>query len=168
MTVSKTKRMTLVTVAWITHTLVFIPLYHLIGPIVTTLTTLPVAVTGWFFGGRVGVLAGLLAFLLNTLLVTLAGDSGWDTLTRKGLPGSILIVSIGAVAGQIRDLSAKIKLELDERERAEETLRQRNLELALLNQASQALNATLDLDQVLALVLEKVRHLMGVVACSIW
>ncbi|MDY7078534.1 MAG: GAF domain-containing protein [Chloroflexota bacterium] len=58
--------------------------------------------------------------------------------------------------------------EASERERAEEALRQRNRELALLNRAGQVLTSTLDLDQVLVTVLEEVRRLLGVVASSIW
>jgi two-component sensor histidine kinase len=54
------------------------------------------------------------------------------------------------------------------RKQNEETLRQRNRELALLNQVSQTFVSTLDLDQVLTLILEEVRRLLGVVACSIW
>jgi GAF domain-containing protein len=49
-----------------------------------------------------------------------------------------------------------------------ETLQQRNSELALLNQAGQALSATLDLDEVLATVLEEVSRLLGAVASSVW
>jgi len=60
----------------------------------------------------------------------------------------------------LRDVTAK--------QRAKEILKRRNLELALLNQAGRAFSATLDLDKVLATVLEEVRRLMGVVACSIW
>jgi len=45
---------------------------------------------------------------------------------------------------------------------------QRNRELLLLNRASQALNSSLDLNQVLSTVLEEVRRLLGVVASSIW
>ncbi len=51
---------------------------------------------------------------------------------------------------------------------AQQEIRQRNRELLLLNRASQALNSSLDLDQVLSTVLEEVRHLLGVVASSIW
>jgi signal transduction histidine kinase/FixJ family two-component response regulator len=54
------------------------------------------------------------------------------------------------------------------RRQAEEALRQRNRELALLNRASQAFSATLDLDQVLVAVLEEVRRLMHITACSVW
>ncbi len=52
--------------------------------------------------------------------------------------------------------------------RAEEILRQRNRELALLDRAGQALTSTLDLDQVFIAVLEEVRHLLDVAACSVW
>jgi signal transduction histidine kinase len=67
-----------------------------------------------------------------------------------------------------------VRRELDEaqvrtaRRQAEDVLRRRNRELALLNRASQAFGASLDLDQVLATVLEEARHLMDVAACSIW
>ena len=43
-----------------------------------------------------------------------------------------------------------------------------NRNLALLNQASQALSSTLDLDKVLVTVLDEVRRLFGVVASSVW
>jgi len=61
-----------------------------------------------------------------------------------------------------------INVDITERKRMEEALRRRNRELALLNRASQALVSTLDLDQVLVTVLEEVRGLLDVVACSIW
>jgi CheY-like chemotaxis protein len=54
------------------------------------------------------------------------------------------------------------------RKQAEEEVRRRNQELALLNRVGQALNSTLDLDQVLATILEEARCLLGVVASSIW
>jgi PAS domain S-box-containing protein len=58
--------------------------------------------------------------------------------------------------------------DITERKRAEEALRWRNRELALLNQVSRAFTATLDLDQVLVTVLEEVRRLLDVTACSVW
>lgn len=166
--VAAMKQVMLTILAWGVYIVAFVPLYLLVGSTVTTLTTLPVAVTGWLWGRRAGTFAGLLAFPLNVLLVTSGGDSGWNTLAGRGLPGVVLIVLVGAVVGQIRDLAEEIKRELAERKQAEERLQQRNRELAMLNRASQALSATLDLDQVLSTVLEEVRHLMGVVACSVW
>lgn len=47
-------------------------------------------------------------------------------------------------------------------------LQRRNQELALLNRASQAFNASLEIDEVLASVLQEVRQLLGVDAYSVW
>ena len=58
--------------------------------------------------------------------------------------------------------------DVTEQERAEEMMRLRELELKLHNQASQALNSSLNLDQLLVTVLEEVRRLMDIVGSSIW
>ena len=79
------------------------------------------------------------------------------------LSASLLHDASGEVVGVMgvaRDITA--------RKRAEETLRRRNRELALLNRASQALTSTLDLNQVLATILEEIRHLLDVTASSVW
>jgi PAS domain S-box-containing protein len=55
-----------------------------------------------------------------------------------------------------------------ERRRMERVMAQQYHELALLNTAIQAFSSTLDLDRVLAIVLEETRKLLGVTACSIW
>ncbi|MEA3340780.1 MAG: GAF domain-containing protein, partial [Chloroflexota bacterium] len=62
----------------------------------------------------------------------------------------------------------QLEQEITEHEQAEDALRRRNRELALLNRASHAFSSTLDLDQVLIVVLEEARRLLGAVACSIW
>ena len=58
--------------------------------------------------------------------------------------------------------------DVTELERAGEMMRLRELELKLHNQTSQALNSSLNLDQVLVTVLEEVRRLMDIVGSSIW
>ncbi|MDX1520606.1 MAG: GAF domain-containing protein [Anaerolineae bacterium] len=58
--------------------------------------------------------------------------------------------------------------DLTERRQADEVLLQRNRELRLINQVSQAIISTLDLDAVLTTVLEEVRLALEVVACSAW
>jgi PAS domain S-box-containing protein len=62
--------------------------------------------------------------------------------------------------GTLRDITAQ--------KQAEETLWRRNRELAVLNRAGQAFTSTLNLDNVLVTVLEEVRHLMDVIAASVW
>jgi PAS domain S-box-containing protein len=59
-------------------------------------------------------------------------------------------------------------LAITERKRAEERLRRRTQQLALLNQIGQTFGSTLDLDEVLATILDKVRDLLNVTGCSVW
>jgi len=58
--------------------------------------------------------------------------------------------------------------DISERRQAAEALRQRNRELAMLNEASRALSSTLDLDEVLKSVVAEVHRLPDVLACSVW
>ncbi len=79
------------------------------------------------------------------------------------LSASLLHDASGEVVGVMG-----VARDITERKRAEEALRRRNRELALLNRASQALTSTLDLGQVLATILEAIRHLLDVTASSVW
>ena len=65
-----------------------------------------------------------------------------------------------SLTGTLRDIT--------DRKEAEAALAQRNRELAVLNEIGQTLSASRDLDEVLAMVLEEMRHLLGIVASSIW
>jgi PAS domain S-box-containing protein len=134
--------------AWVAYALAFIPLYHLVGTPVAAVAILPVVATGELFGMRAGLLASLLAFSLNMLLMTLGG-AGWDVMIRGGLPGSIVIVLIGAVVGRLRDMGEQVKQELIKRKQAEEALHRAHDELEMqvqkrttdLAQANEALQA---------------------------
>jgi GAF domain-containing protein/HAMP domain-containing protein len=76
-------------------------------------------------------------------------------------------------------LFEKAQQEIRERQRAERELQEahdelekrvaeRTAELTLLSRAAQDLISTLELDQVLVTVLEELRNLLNVVACSVW
>ncbi len=58
--------------------------------------------------------------------------------------------------------------EITERRKMEEALRLRNRELLLLQEATQTLSATLDLTEVFTIVLQAMRDLLNVTACSLW
>ena len=89
----------------------------------------------------------------EALAVQAVGAGAQDYLVKGQADGNLLV----------RALRYAI-----ERQRMEESLRQRNRELALLHRAGQSLTSSLDLDRVLDSVLEEVRRLLGVVACSVW
>lgn len=79
-----------------------------------------------------------------------------------------------AAISPIKDETGKIthfvanKEDITDLKEMERVLRQRNRELQLLNRAGQALNSTLALDKVLQIMLEEIRRLLDVVACSVW
>ncbi len=109
---------------------------------------------------------------------------------RYGLPQislGILVINVGAtfashrsgfVMRSITELQALLLVLslsglfmgaiIRERKRVEGILRRRTGELTMLNRASQAFSSTLDLDQLLVTILEEVRCLLDVIACSIW
>ncbi len=68
----------------------------------------------------------------------------------------------------LKDAHQIIRKLQQELEAKEQQLSEHNSELALLNRVTQAFNSTLDLDQILITVLEEVRRLLEVDACSIW
>jgi len=96
----------------------YISLYGSLGAGIAALAALPVAVAGWALGLRGGILAGLIAFPMNTLLMNLVGETGWDTVIRSGgTAGSVVIVIIGGTLGKIRDLRTSLQSELRNRQR---------------------------------------------------
>ncbi len=87
-------------------------------------------------------------------------------------PDEVLMLSILAAQAAVAIENARLyeaaQHEIAERRQAESTLQQRNRELALLNSAIQIVNATLDVDQVLSLILDVIRWLLDTSACLVW
>lgn len=69
---------------------------------------------------------------------------------------------------KLRHRIAELEASEAKHAQTEKALQRRNRELALIHRASQAVNSALTLDRVLTTLLEEVRHLMDVIACSAW
>ena len=67
----------------------------------------------------------------------------------------------------VSDVSERVRTEAIRRQ-AEEALQARTRELALLNDAGRAFITSLEMDQVLATVLDQVDRIIGITACAIW
>jgi PAS domain S-box-containing protein len=65
-------------------------------------------------------------------------------------------------------LNEQLQQEILDRKQAQETLQRRSRELEFLNRIGQALNSSLNLDQVLNTILEETRDLLAATACSVW
>jgi PAS domain S-box-containing protein len=86
---------------------------------------------------------------------------------RDPFPAALTVASVRDPQSELVGLRWSIR-DITARVRAEAALQRRNHELALLNRTVQVLGASLDLDQVLATILEEMRHLLGVTAGSVW
>ena len=94
-----------------------------LGNASSALATLPVIAIGWAFGLRWGVLASILAFPLNTLLVTFVSDGAWDLwLADGGGLGSVTLLLVGAATGWLHNLNQEVKDELAEHKLAQEAI----------------------------------------------
>src|SRR5438105_2684297 len=103
----------------------FIPLYRLAGTDVLQLALALVVAIGYLLGFWPGLLAGLLSFPLNALLLTVAGENAWSVLTRPGsLQMAVLVLVLGAILGGLRDVGDQMKRELEARREVEEARRE--------------------------------------------
>jgi PAS domain S-box-containing protein len=78
-----------------------------------------------------------------------------------------LLANQAAIAVENARLYKRAQQEIAERKQAEKVIRRRSRELALLNQASQALNSILDLDQGLWTVAEQMIQFLGSGRCTL-
>lgn len=71
------------------------------------------------------------------------------------------------IKGSLHHCRTAVSL-ITEQKRTEKMLAQRNRELELLNMAGQTIVSSLNTDEILTTILEGVRHILDVVACSVW
>ncbi len=69
-------RAALVVGAFVAYALAYLPLRAQVGVSAGLLAMVPVALAGWAFGRRGGLLAGLAVMPLHTILMNLAGHPG--------------------------------------------------------------------------------------------
>ena len=105
--------------------------------------------------------------LCVTMTAYAAMDTAIEAIRRGAYDYLQKPLNIQYLLASLERCFEKLWLE-SEKDAAEKTLRQRNRELGLLNRVGRALNSTLELSQVLVAVLEGVRRLLNIVACSIW
>lgn len=91
-----------------------------------------------------------------------------NTFSEEDSVRLLPLINAAAIALENARLFEQAQQQLVERAKAQEALRQRNEQLAFINQATQTFISTLKLDDVLNTVLESIRNLLDVTALSIW
>lgn len=115
-------RVAIVAAAAVFYSMTFLPLYSILGPGVVSLSAVPVALAGWLFGLRAGMLFGAVAFPLNTVLLGTDSADVNSVIWGGAVAGSAALL-VGTVAGTLRDVTDKLQAQLNEKNDAEESLR---------------------------------------------
>jgi diguanylate cyclase (GGDEF)-like protein/PAS domain S-box-containing protein len=167
------------------YVLLFFLLYPRFREGTAALAILPVAVIAWLGGIWPALIAGLLSFPLNTLLLNLVEPRAipWGIILQSGGgPGSVMIVLIGLVVGLLHDQRERIARELAQRQQAEKALseseeRHRTLlestqrqaqELVLLDQVRQVLARELELLLIFRTVVDGIAQTFGYTQVSLY
>src|SRR5438477_8667263 len=93
---------------WVVYVLTFHWLLPTTGGAVAPLAVLPVAATAWLFGRRAGLLAGVMAILLNMLLFGLLANQEWK-ITSRAIPSNFVFMAVGAMVGWFKALLDQTK-----------------------------------------------------------
>lgn len=121
----------------VAYALIYAPAYDVLGRSVTVLTVLPVVAAALAFGIRGGLLASLVAVIVNSLLSDMFAEGSWqEWLLRGGALSSASLVLVGVVTGRLRDLQERINRQLGQLRQVQETLRDTNQTLQALIQSS--------------------------------
>ena len=104
----------------ILYILTFHPLTDKLGTVGAALVTIPVILTGFFFGIRIGIGSAFLAMILSTFLLVMFQGGDWTTWVILAWPVNLLLIASGYIAGVLKDASTdrlRLKGELFSRER---------------------------------------------------
>lgn len=126
--------------ATLLYVFVFLFLYQQVGPELSLIAVLPVTVVGWLFKRHAGLLAGVLAILLNMLLFNLVGVPLAEIVPLLTGPGSVILVIFGGIVGrsrelleQVRDNTQALEHEIADRKQAEAALKEAKEEAEAAN-----------------------------------
>lgn len=96
---------------------VFAALYPVAGSGIAALATLPVVMIGWLFGVWGGLAAAVGCTVLNTLLLNLQGEAGWDSvISAGGGAGTVALLVISGLVGYMSQLNARVSRQARELE----------------------------------------------------
>ncbi|MFL7869418.1 MAG: GAF domain-containing protein, partial [Anaerolineales bacterium] len=109
-----------------------------LGPVSAALISVPVVIAGWFFGVRIGFVAGLLSILLSALLLSAYSGFSWQNLIN-GWPGFASVVIVAYLAGYIHDTAI-------ERKRASNEVGSRERFIALISIATKSITSPNNLE----------------------
>jgi signal transduction histidine kinase len=126
------------------YVLLFVFLYPLLGSPLIALSLVPVMLSGWLWGLRAGVIAGISAALLHAVLFYLVVPQ-WEAVWLRGGVGHLALTFIGGVIGWLSRLLQQVRhqseLLISERKALEEQIAERRLAERALQTAKEEAEA---------------------------
>ena len=136
-------------------------LVPIFGITIITLSGIPVAAAGWYFGLAGGIIASLIVTILNNFLISILGGLPWYAVDRNGFfMSTSILMMIGVGIGQI-------KKQYDTRLRAENELVSRGRFLALLNNMTHSIIAAQDFGTMMQVLVNDLTTLLEADSCYI-
>jgi PAS domain S-box-containing protein len=139
---------------WVVYILFFGAFYASFGLLTGVLAFVPVVLTAWR-GALAGVVGGLVAVPLTDLLS--AAQTGAPLFSWINTPvaiGAVAVVLVGIVVGRMRNLDARVALEIAGRQRVERDLRLREVQLAVTNNIARAMRDGMPTDRIIQATVE--------------
>ncbi len=136
------------------YLLVLHPLLGIVGPVAAALISIPVAMAGWYFGIKGGLIAGFLGIALNAATLPILGEGSPYLWIIASWPGNSMLLLLGYVAGRVHQ-------ELSDHAHALDELRSHERYLALVNLATQNILASKDLGDTYSYIVTNLADLFG-------
>ncbi|GAB4192490.1 MAG: hypothetical protein OHK0022_06730 [Roseiflexaceae bacterium] len=101
-------RLLLLLVVTLLYAAIFPSALREVGIVAGSLSVAPIALGGWLFGRRGGLVIGLLSIPLHALLFALASSNG-PLMVLQQWPGSVMGVVVGLAAGWLSELVGRVR-----------------------------------------------------------
>jgi PAS domain S-box-containing protein len=151
-------RVAVVALATAFYALTFLPLHAQLGPGAVSLAVVPVALAGWLFGLRAGLLAGALAFPVNTVLLGVEEAELNRVIWGGAVSGSAALM-VGAVAGTLRDMAENLTRQLSSHQGVDAAVQKAEYSLRQLVHSAPAFLMTVSPDGTVSFVNHEVAGL---------
>ena len=114
------KRVLVVLGLTLVYAAVCAPTFDALGYSAGILSIAPALAAAWFWGARIGALAALMTFPLNSVMAAVTLGADWSGFISRGAPlGTAATVLVAFLIGRLRDLEARARE--TEKERMERT-----------------------------------------------
>ncbi len=109
--------------ATLVYPVLFFLLHEHVGNVVIVFSAVPIFLAGYLYGFKYGVLAALIAMLVNLILIYLGGSDRWAEVNFYRFIGLHLLFILGAaMLGYAYDVHQKLRQEISLRKEAEAEL----------------------------------------------